>query len=1177
MDFPHEHDRASLDSSRILFEDNHLLIINKLPGEIVQGDKTGDHTLLDTVKEYIKVKYDKPGEVFLGLVHRIDRPVSGAVIFARTSKALSRMTVMIKDRLFKKTYLAITDNAPAFKEKELTGWLKKNEQQNKSFIVQEGTQGSKWASLTCTHVMSGKTLHLLQVDLHTGRHHQIRAQLAAAGLVIRGDVKYGARRANNDGSICLHAHRLQFNHPVGDKPLDIIAPLPSTPAWQAFSEIQRNLLKLLVFLFCFTMLTVQAQYFDIGQERASLKWQQLSASDFKVVYPDYYQANAIFTAATLNSWGQAISASLQTNTPFTPLLLHTRSTVSNAYTVWAPRRLEFLTIPPQDIYPQPWLEQLVLHEYRHIAQISKLNQGFTKGLGIVLGQQAIPAMIGLFVPPWFLEGDAVAAETALTSTGRGRVAGFHNPLKALLADKGIYSYPKAVLGSYKDFVPNHYVIGYHIVAAGRSLYGTDIWSSVLDRVARKPFTLNPFSKGIAIKGGGDKQKLYRHSMQYFDSLWMQQQIAENFNKLPIIPAKSYTSFRFPFASGNNIIALKTSLHEIPVFVKIDSTGNYSTIFTPGYLFDSDVSFNGSWLGWTEQRPHVRWETEKYVTILLLNPETGKTIKLYTESRVFAPVLNPANTTIAASEVTVQGNNFLSFFQFEEESGNQANKRNTQSIERVASPDNVFISSPSWSPDGTELAFIATSSNGKCIMRFMCSDSSFNRVTPWSHAEISRPQHLGDKIIFNADIDERSEVCLVELTTHSISRLTKSLYGTESSWFSSADNRLLFSFYTADGFRIGTLPLSHDTERIELSNANRWPVASILSEQEKSIGAILTNITNTDTFNISPYNKAAHLFHFHSWAPAYIDVNDQSLRPGFSLMSQNLLSTMFINAGYDYNLEEEAGTWRARLTYKGWFPEISALYEYGIRQATQGTGDTARHFRWGESSVSFRLGQQLNWVHGPYSSGLYAAVEPQATSFIHTPSTPATFIKGTAGSVNYWLSGYILRKTALRDIAPQWGTTLNVHFRHAPFGDFIPAPLFSVQSRLYLPGLFSNHSFQIYSALQTLSTSADGCKFSADNLWRIRPSYSFPIGYPDWNIGTTLYIKRFRSSLFHEVTLAETPPQPTVQYHSTGIDLISDFHLFSLPAPVTLGIRTAYLYKLGKPDFSLIFSFDLSQY
>ncbi len=219
----------------ILFEDNHLVIVNKRPGDIVQGDKTGDVPLPELLKSYLKSKYNKPGEVFLGLVHRLDRPVSGAVIFARTSKALTRMTSMVKDREIAKTYWAIIDKLPEPSESTLVHFLKKNESQNKSYVVKEGTNGSKRAELNYRLIASGKTTHLIEVNLITGRHHQIRAQLAAIGCHIQGDLKYGAKRSKTDGSISLHARFLQFVHPVSKENVKITAPLPDGAEWSYFN------------------------------------------------------------------------------------------------------------------------------------------------------------------------------------------------------------------------------------------------------------------------------------------------------------------------------------------------------------------------------------------------------------------------------------------------------------------------------------------------------------------------------------------------------------------------------------------------------------------------------------------------------------------------------------------------------------------------------------------------------------------------------------------------------------------------------------------------------------------------------------------------------------------------------------------------------------------------------
>lgn len=216
----------------VVYEDNHLLIVSKRSGEIVQGDKTGDRSMLDDLKDYLKVKYDKPGNVFLGLVHRLDRPVSGLVIFAKTSKALSRMNALFQKGGVHKTYWAIVNNKPPRKEELLTHYLVRNEKQNKSYASLEERSGSKQARLTYRHLSSVERYHLVEVELHTGRHHQIRCQLSAIGCPIKGDLKYGAKRSNLDGSISLLARKLSFVHPVSGEEINLEAPLPTETLWQ---------------------------------------------------------------------------------------------------------------------------------------------------------------------------------------------------------------------------------------------------------------------------------------------------------------------------------------------------------------------------------------------------------------------------------------------------------------------------------------------------------------------------------------------------------------------------------------------------------------------------------------------------------------------------------------------------------------------------------------------------------------------------------------------------------------------------------------------------------------------------------------------------------------------------------------------------------------------------------
>ena len=221
----------------VIYEDNHLIAVNKNCHELVQGDKTGDTSLADLLKTWLKEKYAKPGNVFVGATHRLDRPVTGVVVFAKTSKALARMNELFRTGEIKKTYWAIVRNRPPEVEQELTHWLVRNEKQNKSYVCTPSQKrDARKAVLHYRLLAQSENYYLLEIDLQTGRHHQIRCQLAAIGCPIRGDLKYGAGRSNPDGGISLHARRVSFVHPVSKRPINIVAPVPDEPLWKALTE-----------------------------------------------------------------------------------------------------------------------------------------------------------------------------------------------------------------------------------------------------------------------------------------------------------------------------------------------------------------------------------------------------------------------------------------------------------------------------------------------------------------------------------------------------------------------------------------------------------------------------------------------------------------------------------------------------------------------------------------------------------------------------------------------------------------------------------------------------------------------------------------------------------------------------------------------------------------------------
>jgi len=217
-----------------------------------------------------------------------------------------------------------------------------------------------------------------------------------------------------------------------------------------------------------------AQYYSTGQDPASLRWKQIKTKQFRIIYPESFENRSQYLANIMEMVCREETRTLPAKVPRMPVIIHSQSSQSNGLTVWAPRRIEFYPCPPQDSYPEEWLEQLAIHEYRHAVQVSKMNQEYTRVLSFIFGEQALGAVLGLYIPPWFLEGDAVCTETALSNSGRGRTCNFESILRAQLLEKGPYSYDKAVLGSYRTFTPDAYELGYPMVAMARKEYGTGI-------------------------------------------------------------------------------------------------------------------------------------------------------------------------------------------------------------------------------------------------------------------------------------------------------------------------------------------------------------------------------------------------------------------------------------------------------------------------------------------------------------------------------------------------------------------------------------------------------------------------------------------------------------------------------------------------------------------------------
>lgn len=930
----------------------------------------------------------------------------------------------------------------------------------------------------------------------------------------------------------------------------------------------------LIFFVFILQLPLKGQYYTLGQAPSSARWNYIETGDFKIIYPDYLGKTAVEAAALFQAYSGSVQSGLRTKTAKTPVILHPQHAVSNAYAIWAPRRVEVLTIPPQNTYSHPWLNQLALHEYRHIVQLSKLNQGVTKGLSYLFGQQIHAVSMGLFVPSWFLEGDAVTTETLFSNSGRGRVPAFSQTFRAQLAEKGPYSYQKAAFGSYKDHVPDIYTTGYHLVAFAREKYGPEIWNSALDAVARKPYLITPFNRGLKKVSGLNKKGLYEETVSDLNEKWGGRQTGDaEYIETDSKKREPVNHLNPVQIDDSTIVALKTSFSRAPEIVKISRDGSAQVIHKPGYISDNLISYHGGWLAWAEYRPHIRWQTVSYTDILLQNPSTGEVVRKSYKRRLFAPAAYADGSAFAAVAYEKEGSAVICIISDSAE-------------RRFPVPEGIQPILPAWEEEGKTLIFIAVDESGKRFMRLETEHGRYTEISRPGYSEISDPVVEGGWIYYTGTVDNKSQILRMNLNTKVTEVLTASAYGASRPQL--FNNQLIYSDYTSEGQRISRKSLKNIAPLPYSETLSEdWIRVNELSRQESIRGADPA----TDTIVSSgKYSKARHLFNIHSWAPVYADVTAETARPGISVMSQNLLSTLFVTAGYDYDLNEQAGMFRTDVNWKGWYPEFRAGLSAGKRAGIvfDTTEKKSQRFTWNETSLDMSVDQALDFSKGNLNQGMYGETTFTNRRITHDESTPENRVEGTLMTLSYRLFGYLYTRQAFRDLAPRYGINTDIRFRHTPLGTLDAGNMSAIQTQIYLPGLLRNHSTGLYAGYQRsqpqkyrfqniVSTSRGFVVMDPGNeILSLKLNYRFPLFYPDFHLAGLIYIKRLRGNLFHDYTKV-TIRTPLKIYQSSGLDLMADFHLFGISIPVSAGVRGIYLHKPEDVVFEFLFAINFYNY
>ncbi|MGA0558592.1 hypothetical protein ACO2Q8_18165 [Larkinella sp. VNQ87] len=928
----------------------------------------------------------------------------------------------------------------------------------------------------------------------------------------------------------------------------------------------------------------------LDQNPPGLHWYQLQTPHFRIIYPTGFDQPARKTARRLEQVYEPVSASLKKQPRRLSVVLQNQTMISNGFVTLMPRRSEFFAAPPQDPFlagTLEWLDLLAVHEFRHVVQYDKALQGLSGAAYTLFGNTALSALT-LGVPDWFWEGDAVGTESALTFGGRGRIPNFDLGMRANLLAGRRFSYPKAVAGSYRDNVPNHYVLGYFLSTYLKRTYGADAWSQVLNRYYR--FPLYPFSFSNSVKRTTNYriEELYRRSMEDIWEIWKKEQEGLQLTEVVTYPVSAseqvFTNYQYPqYVSDQEVIAVKTGLGDIVQFVRLDRNGKETTVFVPGLYNNPEMlSVAAGKISWTEFRYDVRFGQKIWSEIKIFALKTRKLTRLSSQSRYAVAALSPDGSKVVAVRNDDSYQTRLVVL-------NAATGRELRVLDN---PENDFYVHPRWQDDNRTLVTVVRKKGGKTLQLIDTEVGVSRDLFPVSNQNISHPFAWKQYVFYNSPQSGIDNLYAFDTQAGQHYQVTSRPLGAYHAAVSPDGTRLSFHDFRSSGHRIAEIPLDP---------ANWTPVGPVrdasvryfgpLIDQEPGSATIRTALTDSlptaPDYPKSRFRRLAHAFNIYSWGPV---VNSDGQGGTLGIRSQDLLSTTQIDLGIGYDQTERTVNYYGNLSYQGLFPILDVGFQHGRRSTSVYVDrfaplDSLRTDSWNYNQLTagVRIPLQLTtskYVQSALLSAYYGFLQVNGYDLPLRPITEVGFGR-TLNSMSYGLSYSRTLKQSKRDVWPRWGQTVSAVWRTTPFGGRLQGEVWGLQGSLFLPGLGKHHALRLRAGYQqqmqgTYRFAASvfyprGQSYvSYDQLGVASAEYRLPLLNPHWALGRWLYVQRVKAAGFYDVAQGESRIRVNGQlrtindqYATSGLDLSFVFNVLRLRTPFEAGVRTIYNFQSGQ--------------
>jgi outer membrane protein assembly factor BamB len=933
-----------------------------------------------------------------------------------------------------------------------------------------------------------------------------------------------------------------------------------------------------------TVLVANAQFFYVGADNPFQKLKKIETEHYQVVFPKGFEYEGQKIANLLELTFEPVSQTLgHLPKKRLPVLLHTNTAQSNGFVSMAPSRTEWFNTSSQHPLSYDWLSLLAIHEGRHVVQFDKLEHGLPGFTKILFGDGAKGAVAGLF-PMWAYEGDAVIAETALTNSGRGRSASFLMGLKAITFEKEeTYSFEKAILGSYKDYVPDHYLYGYTMSATARLQHDSAFWENVLEYLPKRPFMLPPTYFAMKKHYGISRRGLYNAAMEFMEKQWENPTVDhKTYPHVNKTNKDDYISYRFPVMGPNEwVFAEKECMSAIRRFVAIDENGDEVVVALPGIMASSRLSMGGNKLVWAEVKPHPRWRMVDNSVIKVKDLTTMRTQTIGKRSMFAGPAIDVEGKKIVAIENGISGGDNLVVFDAE-----------TGQTLHVVKREGMALQLPAWDPGATKVVYTAIGLQGRYIETLDMASGMHQTLFGPTGLDLSNPIFWNNYILFSAGFDGTNNIFALETDSKKLYKVTESKYGAFDPFVNTNNSTLYFSEYTSQGYDIAFMELQ--TEQFQ-------PFATEDITEPEMVGALSAQENHTfeltpDKFSEYPmenYRRWKNLVHVHSWLPFYFepeldDIDNLKVDPGVTLFTQNLTSTLFGWTGYSYSEGNHYG--HANLTYRGLWPELKLDFDIGGLPGFIPFSeiDTPEINIPNRTEISFEANLPLILTEGPVIFRIQPALRVKYNDvFSYTDKTQA-YERGFF-DLRYAAYFYVYTKMAKRDLYPKWGLLAQAIYFNSPYEINLGSKQTYVL-RGYMPGLLEDHSLRLQFGHQQqdyvyyrylLNFPRGFVSRAADRLQTVSAEYAFPIFYPDWRVGSILYFKRFTANLFFQRAFAQgiftgnnNKPYINDYFTSYGIDLSTDLHFAQSFLPFSIGLRMGYLPDLGEVFYEPVFGVQI---